>query len=147
MVAHILLFFTPILTDATPANTIFLGEHLPPISATRTRCNSSTGFCMSVSLTEFLQLKDIVQNSPSLCQVAVNEAADACKNQAAQFADVVNGREQKDAEVIAAYQTENSRIDALLNTSNTSRDKWRMGACIAGAFAIITTSILIVQGL
>ena len=147
MIAHVLLFFTPILTDATPANTIFLGEHLPPISATRTRCNSSTGFCMSVSLTEFLQLKDIAQNSPSLCQVAVNEAADACKNQAAELAEVVIGREQKDAEVIAAYQVENSRIDALLNTSNTSRDKWRIGAYTAGAFAVVTTSILIIQGL
>tara|TARA_R100001015_G_C4624036_1_gene182040 strand:+ start:779 stop:1222 length:444 start_codon:yes stop_codon:yes gene_type:complete len=147
MIAHVLLFFTPILTDVTPANTIFLGEHLPPISATRTRCNSSTGFCMSVSLTEFLQLKDIAQNSPSLCEVAVNEAADACKNQAAELAEVVIGREQKDAEVIAAYQVENSRIDALLKRSNTSRDKWRIGAYTAGAFAVVTTSILIIQGL
>ena len=146
MIAHVLLFLTPILTDATPASTIFLGEHLPPISATRTRCNSSTGFCMSVSLTEFLQLKDIAQDSPSLCQVAVNEAADACKNQAAELAEVVIGREQKDAEVIAAYQVENSRIDALLKRSNTNRDKWRIGAYTAGAFAVVTTSILIIQG-
>ena len=102
---------------------------------------------MSVSLTEFLQLKDIAQNSPSLCQVAVNEAADACKNQAAELADVVIGREHKDAKVIAAYQVENSRIDALLNTSNTSRDNWRIGAYTAGAFAVVTTSILIIQGL
>ena len=147
MIINVLLFFTPILTDATPANTIFLGEHLPPITATRTQCKSSTGFCMSVSLTEFLQLKDIAQNTPSLCQIAVDKTVDACKLQAAELADVVSGREQKDAEVIAAYQAENARIEELLNASNTSRNKWRLGAYTGVVFAVVTTSILIIQGL
>ena len=101
---------------------------------------------MTTTLTEFLQLKDIAQNSPSLCQIAVDKTVDACKLQAAELADIVSGREQKDAEVIAAYQVENERIEALLNASNTSRDKWRIGAYTGAVFAVVTTSILIIQG-
>ena len=77
------------LMPSTPANVIYLGEHLPPIHADRSRCESLTGFCMAVTLTEFLQLKDIAQNTPNMCRRAVDQASKACAKSAAELADAV----------------------------------------------------------
>tara|TARA_Y100000592_G_scaffold65802_1_gene102319 strand:+ start:3185 stop:3622 length:438 start_codon:yes stop_codon:yes gene_type:complete len=141
------LFILQALLPATPANVINLGDHLPRIEGERSRCNSKTGFCMTVTLTQFLQLKDIAHNSPNLCRTAVDQAATECALSAAELAVVVSDREQDDAELIRAYDEQNKALKLQLEELNTKRDKLKIGVYSAGAVAVIATSILIVKGL
>ena len=135
------------LLPATPANVINLGDHLPRIEGERSRCNSKTGFCMTVTLTQFLQLKDIAHNSPNLCRTAVDQAAAECALSAAELAVVVSDREQDDAELIRAYDEQNNAMKLQLKELNTQRYKLKIGVYSAGAVAVIATSILIVKAL
>tara|TARA_Y100000114_G_scaffold116121_1_gene110373 strand:+ start:1701 stop:2009 length:309 start_codon:yes stop_codon:yes gene_type:complete len=102
---------------------------------------------MSVSLTEFLQLKDIAQNTPNMCRRAVDQASTACAKSAAELAEVVSQREQDDADLIKSYQIKVNTLDTKINQLNTARTRWKWGAYSAGAVAVITSTILVIKGL
>ena len=145
MIAALIILQT--FMPSTPANVIYLGEHLPPIHADRSRCESLTGFCMSVTLTEFLQLKDIAQNTPNMCRRAVDQTSTACAKSAAELAEVVSQREQDDADLIKSYQIQVNTLDTKINRLNAARARWKWGAYSAGAVAVITSTILVIKGL
>ena len=139
-----LLYLSPVLPP-TPANVIHIGEHLPPIVGERTPCNSLTGFCMSIPLRAFLQLKDIAQNSPDLCKTAVETSAAACAHQTAELADVITGREVEAQKVIDAYQVQLDTMRTELSESNAGREKWKTLSISASVISVITLSILTIQ--
>ena len=102
---------------------------------------------MAVTLTEFLQLKDIAQNTPNMCRRAVDQASKACAKSAAELADVVSQREQDDADLIKSYQIQVNTLDTKINRLNAARFRWKWGAYSAGAVAVITSTILAIKGL
>ena len=136
-----ILFFTPLL----PANSIYLGEHLPPIHAERQVCNSITGFCMLVTLSEFLQLKDIAQNQPDLCKIAVRESAQTCANEAQDLADLVSGREIETQKLIDAYQVQLADVDNQLLKSERRAQRWKWATFSTASVTILTTLILVIR--
>ena len=97
---------------------------------------------MLVTLSEFLQLKDIAQNQPDLCKIAVRESAQACANKAQDLVDLVNGREVETQKLIDAYQVQLAEIDTQLLKSERRIQRWKWATFSTASVTILTTLIL-----
>ena len=142
----LVLWLTPLLPEQIPANTIYMGEHLEPIVAERSKCKSLTGYCMTLTLRNYLQVKDAVQNQPALCTIAVNKTAEACRMQAEALADLVAQRDLKDAELIKGYQVKLKALDHDLVKTQGERLRWKWAAIsVSSLSAILTATIIIIR--
>ena len=142
----LVLWLTPLLPEQIPANTIYMGEHLEPIVAERSKCKSLTGYCMTLTLRNYLQVKDAVQNQPALCTHAGNKTAEACRMQAEALADLVAQRDLKDAELIKGYQVKLKALDHDLAQTQGERLRWKWAAIsVSSLSAILTTTIFIIR--
>lgn len=140
------LVLTPLLPEQLPANTIYMGEHIQPIVASRSKCKSLTGFCMTLTLKNFLQVKDAVQNQPSLCSLAVKETADTCRDQAESLADLVSSRKLKDQEIIDSYKIKLKAVEFERDRANSKRLTWKyVSAGLVGLSAILTTTVIVMR--
>ena len=141
-----LLIMTPLLPERLPANTIYMGEHVQPILAERSKCKSLTGFCMTLTLRNFLQVKDAVQNQPGLCSLAVKKTADACRDQAESLADLVSSRTLEDQQIIDSYKIKLSAVEFERDRANSKRMKWKyVSAGLVGLSAILTTTVIVMR--
>ena len=139
----VVLWLTPLLPEQVPANTIYMGEHLEPIVAERSKCGSLTGYCMTLTLRNYLQVKDAVQNQPALCSIAVDRTAEACRMQAEALADLVAQRALKDAELIKGYQVKLKALDHDLGKAQGERLRWKWAAISVSSLSAILTTIII----
>ena len=141
----VLLFMSPLLPEQLPANQIYMGEHLQPISGDRIKCKSATGFCMTLTLKGFLRAKDAIQNQPNLCQLAVDQTATACRVQAEALAVVVSQREQDDQQLINSYKLKLKHAESTLAQVDHQRIKWRWAALGVSSLSAILTTIMIIR--
>jgi len=140
------LFMTPLaVPENVPADTIYMGEHIEPIKGERSRCKSLTGFCMTLTLRGFLQVKDAVQNQPNLCHLAVEESAKACQTQAEALADLVSAREIEDQKVIDAFKLKLSALEGDLAQTSHERLRWKWAAIGVSSLSVILTTIIIIK--
>ena len=135
-----IIFLNPLLPERLPAHHIFLGDHLPSIVGERSKCESLTGFCMTITLKEFLQVKDIVQNSPSLCEYAVQKSAEACSKQAQELAHVVQNKTITDQKVI------NENLELKLARTHEKKVRWKWAsASLLSVSVLLTTTLIIIK--
>ncbi len=140
------LFMTPLVVpEDVPANVIYMGEHIKPIKGERSRCESLTGFCMTLTLRGFLQVKDAVQNQPNLCHLAVEESAKACQTQAEALADLVSSREIEDQQIIDAYKLRLTALEGDLAQTSTERLRWKWAAIGVSSLSVILTTVIIIK--
>ena len=100
---------------------------------------------MLVTLSEFLQLKDIAQNQPDLCKIAVRESAQMCANEAQDLADLVSGREIETQKLIDAYQVQLAESDTLLLKSERRTQRWKWTTFSTASVTILVTLILVIR--
>ena len=144
--AALIILMTPLVPEHLPANTIYMGQHIQPIVAERSKCESLTGFCMTLTLRSFLQVKDAVQNQPDLCHLAVKSTAQACRDQAESLADLVSQRTLEDQKIIDSYKVKLNALDVTLAETKSERLKWKWASVsLLSLSAILTTTIIIIK--
>ena len=142
----LIIWLSPLLPEQIPAKTIYMGEHVKPVIGERSKCKSLTGFCMTLTLRDFLKVKDAVQNQPGLCHLAVTSTASACRDQAKSLADIVSQRTLEDQQIIDAYKVSLDAVELTLAETVETRFKWKGGsASLVGLSAILTTTIIIIR--
>jgi hypothetical protein len=142
----LMLICSPALTpELIPAHTIYMGDHIAPIVANREKCGSLTGFCMTLTLSQFLRVRDVVHNSPRLCDQAVELTAQTCVTRAAQVAELASKRTTDDAKIIESYQLKLDALDLARAKNDLRAQRWKWGAVSAGSVALILTSIIILR--
>lgn len=142
----LIIWLSPLVPEQIPANTIYMGEHVKPVVGERSKCKSLTGFCMTLTLGDFLKVKDAVQNQPGLCHLAVESTASACKDQAESLADLVSQRTLEDQQIIDSYKVKLSAVELDLAKTEEMRYKWKWaGISLASLSAILTTTIIIIK--
>ena len=142
----LIIFLNPLLPERLPAHHIFLGDHLPSIVGERSKCESLTGFCMTITLKEFLQVKDIVQNSPSLCEYAVQKSAEACSKQAQELAQVVQNKTITDQKVIDSLKVINENLELKLARTHEKKVRWKWAsASLLSVSVLLTTTLIIIK--
>ena len=142
----LIIWLSPLLPEQIPAKTIYMGEHVKPVIGERSKCKSLTGFCMTLTLRDFLKVKDAVQNQPGLCHLAVTSTASACKAQALSLADIVSQRTLEDQQIIDSYKIKLNALELTLAETEEKRFKWKwVSASLVGLSAILTTTIIIIK--
>ena len=142
----LIIWLSPLVPEQIPANTIYMGEHVKPVVGERSKCESLTGFCMTLTLGDFLKVKDAVQNQPGLCHLAVESTASACRDQAKSLADLVSQRTIEDQKIIDSYKVKLSAVELELAKTEEMRYKWKWaGISLASLSAILTTTIIIIK--
>ncbi len=142
----LIIWLSPLIPEQVPANTIYMGEHIKPIVGERSRCKSLTGFCMTLTLGNFLQVKDAIQNQPGLCHLAVTSTASACRDSAESLASLVSQRTVEDQQIIDSYKVKLSAVERTLAETEQKRFKWKwVSASLVGLSAILTTTIIIIR--
>ena len=101
---------------------------------------------MTLTLSNFLQVKDVVQNQPGLCHLAVTSTASACRDSAESLASLVSQRTVEDQQIIDSYKVKLSAVEGTLAETEQKRFKWKwVSAGLVGLSAILTTTIIIIR--
>ena len=113
-----ILFLTPLRPADIPANQIYLGEHIEPITAIKVQ-QGWVAPTLSMVLTpfEFTELKSAIEHSPDLCTHAIGVAVKQCQSGLEREKNIFLGREASDAQLITAYENRLKMIEGELQLS------------------------------
>ncbi len=114
----LVLFLTPLRPADIPANQIYLGEHIEPITAIKVRQGwVAPGLSMVLTPFEFTELKSAIENSPDLCTHAIGMAVKQCQSGLKREQQIFLDREANDAQLITSYENRLKMIETELQTS------------------------------
>lgn len=114
----LMLFLVPLRPADIPANQIYLGEHIEPITAIRVQ-KGWVAPTLSMVLTpyEFIELKSAIEHSPDLCTHAIDLAVKQCSAGLQREKEIMLGRETSDQQLITAYEQRLKIIEGELQVS------------------------------
>ena len=139
MISPLLLFIlTSLLPANIPPNLIYMGPHVEPIHSIKVkRGHVVDGTSMLLTPSNFIRLKSVVENSPDLCTLAVDESIKKCLEGLEREQKIMLNREHDDQVLIKAYESRLLSIEADLRTSEKKK---RVLLYTAVSLALVATA-------
>ena len=118
LLTALLLFLTPLRPADIPANQIYLGEQIEPITAIKVQ-KGWVAPTLSMVLTpfEFIELKSAIEHSPDLCTHAIDMAVKQCQAGLNREKNIFLKREASDQQLLQAYEERLKIIEVELQAS------------------------------
>tara|TARA_B100001094_G_C18161053_1_gene789366 strand:+ start:202 stop:645 length:444 start_codon:yes stop_codon:yes gene_type:complete len=134
----LLFIFTSLLPANIPPNLIYMGPHVEPIHSIKVRRGYVVdGTSMLLTPSNFIRLKSVVENSPDLCTLAVDESIKKCLEGLEREQKIMLNREHDDQVLIKAYESRLLSIEADLDRS---QKKQRVLLYTAVSLALVATA-------
>jgi len=114
----LLMILTPLKPADIPANQIYLGKGIEPITAIKVQ-KGWVAPTLSMVLTpfEFIELKSALENSPDLCTYAIDKAIEQCMSGLKREKKIMLNREISDQQLLKAYESRLKLVESELLTS------------------------------
>ncbi len=115
-----------------------MGPHVEPIHSIKVRRGYVVdGTSMLLTPSNFIRLKSVVENSPDLCTLAVDESIKKCLEGLEREQKIMLNREHDDQVLIKAYESRLLSIEADLDRS---QKKQRVLLYTAVSLALVATA-------
>ena len=134
----------PLHASVDPALMICMGGYLPPVVAERWQVLDQPTL-MTISVHDWLRLKDAIHHSPNLCKAAVDATAESCVKEAEKLAQIVSKRETDDQKLIESLKRSLEAQEKLTADEARRARHFRWGRITASSVAVITTTIMILK--
>lgn len=134
----------PLHATVDPALMICMGGYLPPVVAERWQVLDQPTL-MTISVHDWLRLKDAIHHSPNLCKAAIDATAESCVKEAEQLAQIVSKRETDDQKLIDSLKRSLEAQEKLAADEAKRARHLKWGLIGASSVAVITTTIMILK--
>ena len=134
----------PLHASVDPALMICMGGYLPPVVAEKWQVLDQPTL-MTISVHDWLRLKDAIHHSPNLCKAAVDATAESCVKEAEKLAQIVSKRETDDQKLIESLKRSLEAQEKLTADEARRARNFRWGLIGASSVAVITTTIMILK--
>jgi len=134
----LLLIYTSLLPADIPPNLIYMGPHVHPIHSIKVRRGYVVdGTSMLLTPANFVRLKSVVENSPDLCTLAVDESVKKCLEGLEREQRIMHERELDDQLLIKSYESRLLKVESELDAS---LQKQRVLLFTAVSLALVATA-------
>lgn len=134
----------PLHATVDPALMICMGGYLPPVVAEKWQVLDQPTL-MTISVHDWLRLKDAIHHSPDLCKAAVDATAESCVKEAESLAKMVQKRETQDQKLIDSLKRSLEAQEKLTADEARRARNLKWGLIGASSVAVITTTIMILK--
>jgi len=134
----------PLHASVDPALMICMGGYLPPVVAEKWQVLDQPTL-MTISVHDWLRLKDAIHHSPDLCKAAVDATAESCVKEAESLAKMVQQRETQDQKLINSLKRSLEAQEKLTADEARRARNFRWGLIGASSVAVIATTIMILK--
>ncbi len=146
ILSTLIIYLLPLLPAELPANQIYMGQGIEPITAIKVK-RGWLAPTLSMVLTpyEWIRLKSALEGSPDLCTFAINEAIDTCLQGQKREQTIMLNREISDAQLITAYESRLKIIESELQSSYKQNKILMYISAGVGVIATAATTMAILK--
>jgi hypothetical protein len=123
---------------------ICMGGYLPPVVAERWQVLDQPTL-MTISVHDWLRLKDAIHHSPNLCKAAIDATAESCVKEAESLAKMVQKRETQDQKLIDSLKRSLEAQEKLAADEAKRARHLKWVSIAASSVAVITTTIMVLK--
>ena len=139
-----LLCGTGVYSTVEPGLMICMGDHLAPVVAERWQVLDQPTL-MTISVHDWLRLKDAIHHSPNLCKAAIDATAESCVKEAEKLAQIVSKRETDDEKLIESLKRSLEAQEKLTADEAQRARHLKWGLIATSSVAVIATTIMVLR--